>query len=141
MKNRYISIVFLFGGILMVTLGIFYSNKEIDYDVNYQNNEVSLYNTIISKKGATEYGPSYAISNLVSTIITDTHKVLTVSSYLDGEIGDVYDVSLGVPVVLSKKGVAMIVPLHMNDFELHEFKQAAKVVKETTEDVLKSLNE
>ena len=49
MKNRYISIVFLFGGILMVTLGIFYSNKEIDYDVNYQNNEVSLYNTIISK--------------------------------------------------------------------------------------------
>lgn len=96
-------------------------------------------NTIISKKGATEYGPSYAISNLMSTIITDSHKVLTVSSYLDGEIGDVYGVSLGVPVVLSKKGVAMIVPLHMNDFELHEFREAAKIVKETTDEVLKSL--
>lgn len=96
-------------------------------------------NTIISKKGATEYGPSYAISNLMSTIITDTHRVLTVSSFLDGEIGDVYGVSLGVPVVLSKKGVAMIVPLHMNDFELHEFQEAAEVVRETTDEVLESL--
>ncbi|MBQ6100161.1 MAG: malate dehydrogenase [Methanobrevibacter sp.] len=119
-----------------------YFVKAVDMEVPRLVNRLKKAgNTIISKKGATEYGPSYAISNLVSTIITDTHKVLTVSSYLDGEIGDVYDVSLGVPVVLSKKGVAMIVPLHMNDFELHEFKQAAKVVKETTEDVLKSLNE
>ena len=119
-----------------------YFVKAVDMEVPRLVNRLKKAgNTIISKKGATEYGPSYAISNLVSTIITDTHKVLTVSSYLDGEIGDVYDVSLGVPVVLSKTGVAMIVPLHMNDFELHEFKQAAKVVKETTEDVLKSLNE
>ena len=98
-------------------------------------------NTIISKKGATEYGPSFAISNLISTIITDSHKILTVSNYLEGEIGDVYDVSLGVPAVLSKKGVAMIVPIHMNDFELNEFKEAARVVKETTDEVLQSLNE
>ena len=96
-------------------------------------------NTIISKKGATEYGPSYAISNLISTIITDSHKVLTVSTYLEGEVGDVYDVSLGVPAVLSKKGIAMVVPIHMNDFELHEFREAADIVKETTDDVLKSL--
>lgn len=98
-------------------------------------------NTIISKKGATEYGPSYAISNLISTIITDTHKVLTVSSYLDGEIGDVYGVSLGVPVVLNKKGVAMIVPIHMNDFELEEFREAARAVRQTTDEVLESLKE
>lgn len=97
-------------------------------------------NTIISKKGATEYGPAFAIANLISTIITDSHKVLTVSSYIEGEIGDVWDVSLGVPAVLTKKGVAMIVPIHMNDFELHEFKEAAKVVKETTDEVLESLN-
>lgn len=98
-------------------------------------------NTIISKKGATEYGPAYAISNLISTIITDTHKVLTVSNYLEGEVGDVWDVSLGVPAVLSKKGIAMIVPIHMNDFELQEFREAARIVKETTDEVLHSLNE
>lgn len=96
-------------------------------------------NTIISKKGATEYGPAYAISNIISTIITDSHKILTVSCYLDGEIGDVHDVSLGVPVVLSKKGIAMIVPIRMNDYEQNKFIEAARIVKETTDDVLNNL--
>ena len=97
-------------------------------------------NTIISKKGATEYGPAFAIANLISTIITDSHKILTVSTYLEGEIGDIYDVSIGVPAVLSKNGIAMIVPIHMNDFELHEFKEAAEAIKETTDIVMDSLN-
>ncbi len=118
-----------------------YFTKDVDLDVEKLINRLKKAgNTIISKKGATEYGPSYAISNLISTIITDSHKVLTVSTYLDGEIEDVHDVSLGVPVVLSKKGIAMIVPIHMNDFEFYEFKQAAMIVKETTDEVLQLLN-
>lgn len=119
-----------------------YFTKDVDVDVERLVNRLKKAgNTIISKKGATEYGPSYAISNLISTIITDTHKILTVSNYLEGEIGDIYDVSLGVPAVLTKNGVAMIVPIHMNDFEQHEFRQAAQIVKETTEEVLNSLKE
>lgn len=98
-------------------------------------------NTIISKKGATEYGPSYAISNLISTMITDSHKILTVSTYLDGEIEGVTDVCLGVPVVLSKKGIAMIVPIHMNEYEKERFYEASRIVKETTQEVLDALNE
>ena len=98
-------------------------------------------NTIISKKGATEYGPSYAISNLISTIITDSHKILTVSTYLDGEIEGVKDVSLGVPVVLSKKGIAMIVPIHMSDYEKNKFYEASRIVKQTTDEVLKALGD
>ena len=97
-------------------------------------------NTIISKKGATEYGPSYAISNLISTIITDSHKILTVSIYLNGEIAGVKCVSLGVPVVLSKKGIAMIVPIHMNDYEEKKFKDAAEVVRQSTDEVKSHLN-
>ena len=96
-------------------------------------------NTIISKKGATEYGPAFAISNLISTIITDSHKVLTVSSYLNGEIEMVDDVSLGVPAVISKKGVAMIVPIHMNDIEKKEFYEAARTVRDATYEVLENL--
>lgn len=97
-------------------------------------------NTIISKKGATEYGPAFAISNLMSTILTDSHRVLTVSSYLDGEIERVDDVSLGVPAVISKRGVAMIVPIHMNDIEKKEFYEAARTVRNVTYEVLESLN-
>ena len=117
-----------------------YFVKSVDMEVPRLVNRLKKAgNTIISKKGATEYGPSFAISNLISTIITDSHKVLTVSNYLEGEVGHVWNVSLGVPAVLSKKGIAMIVPIHMNDIELHEFKEAAKVVKQTTDEVLQSL--
>lgn len=118
-----------------------YFIKEVDIDISRLIKRLrNAGNTIISKKGATEYGPSFAISNLISTIITDSHKILTVSCYLDGEIEDIHKVSLGVPVVLSKKGVAMIVPIHMNDYEYNKFKEAARIVKETTDDVMENLN-
>ena len=98
-------------------------------------------NTIISKKGATEYGPAYAISNLIITLITNSHKILTVSLYLDGEIAGVKGVSLGVPSVLSKKGNAMIVPIHMNDYETKKFQSAAEQIGKLTEEVRESLKE
>ena len=97
-------------------------------------------NTIISKKGATEYGPAFAISNLISTMITDSHRVLTVSSFLDGEIEMVEDVSLGVPAVITKKGIAMIVPIHMNPIEKKQFLAAAKTVRDVTYEVLDKLD-
>ena len=117
-----------------------YFVEYVDLDITRLVNRLkNAGNTIISKKGATEYGPAFAISNLISTIITDSHKVLTVSSYLDGEIYGVEDVSLGVPAVLTKKGVAMIVPIHMNDIERKEFFEAARSVREVTDEVLKYL--
>ncbi|MBE6498932.1 MAG: malate dehydrogenase [Methanobrevibacter thaueri] len=97
-------------------------------------------NTIISKKGATEYGPAFAISNLISTMITDSHRVLTVSSYLEGEIEMIDEVSLGVPAVITKNGVAMIVPIHMNDIEKKEFIEAAHTVRNATDEVLENIN-
>lgn len=119
-----------------------YFVEYVDLDITRLVNRLKKAgNTIISKKGATEYGPSYAISNLISTIISDTHKILTVTTYLDGEIENVEDVSLGVPVVLSKNGVAMIVPIHMNHIERKEFKQAARVVRKATEEVLEKIND
>ena len=49
------------------------------------------------------------------------------------------DVSLGVPAVISKKGVAMIVPIHMNDIEKRNSKEAARTVRDTTYEVLENL--
>ena len=59
---------------------------------------------------------------------------------MNGEIENIEDVSLGVPVVLTKKGVAMIVPIHMNDIERKEFYEAARVVKQATDDVLSKID-
>ena len=96
---------------------------------------------IISKKGATEYGPSYAISNLIRTIINDSRKILTVSTYLEGEVEGVYDVSLGVPVILCKRGIQRIVPVRMNDYERSEFFDAARTVKKCTYKIREYLEE
>lgn len=97
--------------------------------------------TIISKKGATEYGPAHAIANLISTIVNNSRKILTVSTYLEGEVEGVYDVSLGVPVILCKNGIQAIVPLKMNDDERTEFFDAARTVKKVTYKVKKELEE
>ncbi|MDO5859653.1 malate dehydrogenase [Methanobrevibacter sp.] len=119
-----------------------YFLREVDIDVKRLINRLrNAGNNIISRKGATEYGPSYAISNLISTMITDSHKILTVSTYLEGEIEDVHDVCLGVPAVLSKNGIAMIVPIHMSEYEKERFYEASRVVKETTKEVMDALKE
>ncbi|WP_295722694.1 malate dehydrogenase [uncultured Methanobrevibacter sp.] len=98
-------------------------------------------NTIIGKKGATEYGPAYAISNLIKTILTDSHKILTVSIYLQGEILGVSDVCLGVPVILYRHGILFIVPITMNDDEKEEFLKASKSIKDVTEKVRQYLKD
>jgi len=95
---------------------------------------------IISKKGATEYGPSFAIGNLISTIVNDSRKILTVSTYLEGEIEGVCDVSLGVPVILCKDGIKEIVPISVEAHEKNEFFDAAKTVKECTDKIRCMLN-
>ncbi|MCQ2977011.1 MAG: malate dehydrogenase [archaeon] len=96
--------------------------------------------TIISRKGATEYGPSYAIADLISTIITDSNKILTVSTYLDNEIENVNNVSLGVPAILGKNGIRSIIPIQMHELEREKFYEAATTIKEVTNEIKKELN-
>ncbi len=120
-----------------IPLKYFIESKQLDIqDIKLKLKAAG--NTIISKKGATEYGPSYAISNLISTLLTDSHRILTVSTYLNGEIEGVKNVSLGVPVVLSKNGIRNIVKIKMNEIECMEFYDAATTVKEATKIVYES---
>jgi len=119
-----------------------YYVESTQLDVPALVNEVrTAGNKIISKKGATEYGPSYAISNLIATIVNDSRKVLTVSTYLEGEVEGVYDVSLGVPVILCKRGIKDIIPVRMEDDERMEFFEAARTVKKCTYKVKDTLKE
>jgi malate dehydrogenase len=94
---------------------------------------------VINKKGSTEFGPAYAIANIISTILNDDKKILTVSAYLDGEIEDIKDVCLGVPVKLGINGIERIIPIKMSQNEIDAFKSAAKFVKKETDAVMNSL--
>ena len=94
---------------------------------------------VISKKGSTEFGPAYAIANIISTVLNDEKKILTVSAYLDGEIEGIKDVCLGVPVKLGINGIERIIPIKMSDNETEAFKSAAEFVKKRTDEVMKTL--
>jgi len=96
---------------------------------------------VISMKGSTEYGPAFAISNIVNIILKDEKKILTVTSYLDGEIEGVKDVCLGVPVKLGIDGVEKIIPIKMSPDEKEAFLMAADAVRKSTEEVLNYISE
>ncbi|WP_321422323.1 malate dehydrogenase [uncultured Methanobacterium sp.] len=113
-----------------------YQSFDVDAIVDKVKNAGSY---VINKKGATEYGPAFAISNIVKTIINDEKRILTLTTYLDGEIDDVSDVCLGVPVKLGINGVERIISGKMSDKELEDFKTAARVVKNATDEVMASL--
>lgn len=96
---------------------------------------------IISRKGATEYGPAFAVSNIVKTILNDEKRILTVSTLLEGEVVGIRDVCLGVPVKLGKNGIEGIVPFLMDSYEREAFFKAAEVVGESTREVMRILEE
>lgn len=122
--------------------GILIKNYALDGTIDVEGMVKKVINAgsyVIDKKGSTEFGPAYAIANIISTILNDDKKILTVSAYLDGEIEDIKDVCLGVPVKLGINGIERIIPIKMSQNEIDAFKKAAKFVKKETDAVIKSL--
>lgn len=123
--------------------GILLKNYALDGTIDVESMVKKVINAgsyVISKKGSTEFGPAYAVSNIIKTILNDEKKILTVSAYLDGEIKDVKDVCLGVPVKMGINGIERIIPLKMNDNERQAFLSAAEFVKKRTDEVMRSLD-
>ena len=125
------------GGILVKH---FANYDSFDIDKIIQNVK-NAGNYVISKKGSTEYGPAFAISNIVSIILNDQKKILTVSTYLESEIEAVNDVCLGVPVKLGINGIERIIRIKMTEKEKKAFLKAAETVKNTTKEVMEYLDE
>ena len=122
--------------------GILIKNYALDGTIDVEGMIKKVINAgsyVIDKKGSTEFGPAYAIANIISTILNDDKKILTVSAYLDGEIEDIKDVCLGVPVKLGINGIERIIPIKMSQNEIDAFKKASKFVKKETDAVIKSL--
>jgi malate dehydrogenase len=123
------------GGILLK-----YFKGYDDFDMDRTVEKVkNAGNYVIQKKGATEYGPAFAISNIATIVLNDEKKILTVSAFLDGEIEGVEDVCLGVPVKLGISGIERIIPIIMTERERKAFLKAAETVKKDTNSVVDAL--
>lgn len=63
---------------------------------------------IISGKGATYYGIGTALTHITKSIVRDENMILPVSTYINGEYGDIKDVCIAVPCVVGRNGIREI---------------------------------
>ncbi len=83
---------------------------------------------VIELKGATVHAPGNAISAMIESVVRDRKQVIPVATYLDGEYGH-SDVTIGVPVVIGKKGIEKIIELELNAEERQVFDTGVQSIK------------
>jgi L-lactate dehydrogenase len=84
---------------------------------------------IIDYKGATWFAVGLALTGIAAAILRNQNSVLTVSAVLEGEYG-LSGVSLGVPCVLSQKGVERILQVNLPPEEKNALEKSAAILQE-----------
>ena len=84
---------------------------------------------VIKLKGSTIYAPAAVIAIMADAILKDRNRVMSVSTYLQGEYG-LSDVSIGVPCILGKDGVERILELKLDSQAKLAFEKSASVIKD-----------
>jgi malate dehydrogenase len=84
---------------------------------------------VISRKGATQWGPATGVAHMVEAILNDTGEVLPGSLALDGEYG-YEDTAFGVPVKLGSDGIEEVVEWDLDDYERDLMDDAAEKLRD-----------
>ena len=81
------------------------------------------------RKNSSAYdAPGAAVAAMVDAIAHNRRRLLPCVVLLEGEYGE-SDIAMGVPCVLSEKGVESIVELHLNERERADFDRSAAAVR------------
>jgi L-lactate dehydrogenase len=83
---------------------------------------------IIRAKGATYYGIGTALARIASAILRDEHTILTVSSLAPESMG-LGEVSLSLPSIITRDGVARVVSIPLDASEREALKASAEALK------------
>ena len=86
---------------------------------------------IIKLKGATTYAPAAVIAIMTDAILRARNRVIGASTILQGEYG-LEDISIGVPVILGKKGIEKIIQLKLNPQTQKQLQKSAQTIKQAT---------
>ncbi len=84
---------------------------------------------IIDYKGATWFAVGLALTRIAAAILRNQNSVLTVSAVLEGEYG-LSGVSLGVPCLVSQKGIERILQANLTPEEQNDLTRSATVLRE-----------
>lgn len=83
---------------------------------------------IIDYKGATNFGVGLALVQIVSAILKDQRRVLTVSYHLEDEY-NINDICLATPCLISQNGVESIVATELTEKEQKKLIRSADILK------------
>jgi L-lactate dehydrogenase len=83
---------------------------------------------IIRAKGATYYGIGTALARIAGAILRDEHAVLTVSSLAPESMG-LGEVSLSLPTIIARDGVARVVSIPLDASERQALETSAETLK------------
>jgi L-lactate dehydrogenase len=83
---------------------------------------------IIRAKGATYYGIGAALARIVRAILRDENSVLTVSSVVPESV-QLGEVSLSLPTIINRDGVARVLSVPLNVSERQALEVSAQVIK------------
>jgi len=89
---------------------------------------------VISRKGATEWGPATGVAHMVEAVVRDTGEVLPGSLVLDGEFG-YEDTGFGVPVRLGSNGIEEVVEWDLDEYEQELMDEAAEKLSDQYEKI------
>src|SRR6056297_726896 len=89
---------------------------------------------VISRKGATQWGPATGVAHMVEAILNDTGEVLPGSLALDGEYG-YEDTAFGVPVKLGSDGIEEVVEWDLDDYERDLMDDAAEKLADQYDEI------
>lgn len=83
---------------------------------------------IINAKGATYFGIGSALVRIIRAILRDEDVILTVSSRVP-ESMELDDVSLSLPSIVNRRGIARVLSVPLNSSERKALEASAEVVK------------
>lgn len=93
---------------------------------------------IINRKKATYYGIGLGLAKLVKTILNNENEILTVSTYINNNYNH-SGLYIGVPAIISNKGVEDILNLELSDDEQRKFDKSFEVLDSMRKDIDKEL--
>lgn len=93
---------------------------------------------IINRKKATYYGIGLGLAKLVKAILNNEKEILTVSAYIDGNFGH-SGLYIGVPAIISHKGVTDILNITLDPEEQEKFDYSFSVLEKMKNEVDKMI--
>ncbi len=104
-----------------------YSNGKEVFEQVYQEVKHSAYK-IIESKGATYYAIAMATKRIAECIVRNEHSIMPVSALLNNHYG-ISDVCMGLPSIVSRKGIEATLEAPLSNEEINKLCESANILK------------